>query len=151
MKRKMVKKLICTVLTFTLVFCTVAMFPSAASAEPGDPSSFSLRIGSYSFTGRVSANTSKTQASATSSYGIKASVLRASVTLYYSYTKPGSMPPETGYGNAYGTYSNNNVTSVSASAIYNKSYPNYSALHADGEHYMYYSGTSSTQTTRINL
>ena len=141
----MVKKLICTVLTFTLVFCTAAMFPSTASAGPGDPSSFSMAIGSNTFSGGISFNSSKTGSSAYSSYSIMAG-LTVKITMCYQYRYGGVIHTEYAYG-----FGSNSATSVTTSAQRDSGHTNqYDPFYAEGVHSYSGYGGSQTRTTRVD-
>ena len=132
------KRILSIMLTIALVFCTVFVFQSSASAAAGA----SVQIGSYTFSGSVAINSNGYSAVATTRYGIVAG-LEVKTTFKYSYGA-NSATMKT----VVATNSNSN-TYVSATATRNSTHTlNYKARSALGRHTLHSSyGTNYLDTS----
>ena len=104
--KKTSKRALSLLLTLTLMFSAVMMFPSTASAtvnETGTSPSFSMAVKNYNFWGDVSCTA--TSATVRSGYGVNAGLM-ADMTIYYTKSN--------GYSSKDGNSNSNYMTSVSA-------------------------------------
>lgn len=104
--KKTSKRAISLLLTLTLMFSAVMMFPSSVSAtvyETGTSPSFTMPVKNYTFWDDVSCTS--TSATVRSGYGINCGLM-ADMNIYYTNTS--------GYSSKTGNSNSNYTTSVSA-------------------------------------
>lgn len=133
--KKTFKRAVSLLLTLTLMFSAVMMFPSRMSAA----SSASRTVGSYLFSGSVSISSNKLSAIARTNFGTMAGVT-AKVTFYYLYGANKTL-----VGNPSSTNSNtmSAVSTVSRDSAHTL---NYEADFALGYHVLSYNGTQYLNT-----